>query len=59
MTQWEKNAHEAEEVYGSFVDWDERFYICPECSEPVYESDWGEMLNYYICPICLFPDNED
>ena len=39
---WESNAKYVEKVYGSFVDWEERFYICPECGEPVYECDWNE-----------------
>jgi len=50
---WEKNAKKVEEDYGMFVDWEERFYICPKCGEPIYEDDWSESeiwLN--LCPIC-------
>ena len=37
------------------VDWDERFYICPECGEPVYEWDWtDEALEEEFCPVCGF-----
>lgn len=52
---WEKNAYIVETVFGGFVDWDERFYLCPECGEPVYEEDWcKEDLMVYFCPICEF-----
>lgn len=50
---WEKNAKEIEEVYGDYVDWEEKFYICPECGEPVYKCDWDESdLSRFLCPIC-------
>ena len=63
---WEINAKAVEEVYGGFVDWDERFYNCPECGEPIYECDWtaeelGEIeicrQNYRpstVLPICFY-----
>jgi predicted RNA-binding Zn-ribbon protein involved in translation (DUF1610 family) len=55
MNQWEKNAKYVERVYGTYVDWEERFYECPECGEPVYECDWSdEELKDFICPICWF-----
>lgn len=58
MTQWERNAVEARDTYGAHVDWEERFYECPECGEPVYESDWSEKeLGQFLCPIC--EDGED
>ena len=59
MTQWEINAHTVENVYGGYVDWDERFYECPECNEPIYECDWtAEDLKKELCPVCGFI-NED
>ncbi len=60
MTQWEINAHTVEDVYGGFVDWEERFYNCPECDEPVYECDWtaGELKNF-ICPVCEMRHEEE
>lgn len=52
---WEKNATIVEEEYGMLVDWDERFYICLECGEPVYEQDWtNEALKEEFCPVCGF-----
>ena len=56
---WEANAKYVEETYGAHVDWEERFYECPECGEPVYESDWGvNELTDFLCPICEFSDND-
>lgn len=50
---WKLNAKHVEEVYGGFVDWDERFYNCPECGEPIYENDWKDKdLCMYLCPVC-------
>lgn len=60
MTQWTKNAEEVEKTYDSFVDWEERFYQCPFCGEPVYECDWSdEELEAFICPVCEDDGNED
>lgn len=59
VNTWEENAKYANRIYGSPVDWEERFYICPECGEPVYECDWtGEELRAYLCPICEFEEEE-
>lgn len=57
---WEANAKVVEKFYGGYVNWDERFYLCPECGELIYESDWsfGDLL-HYICPVCEFTDSED
>lgn len=53
MTQWEINAHEVEKDYGCFVDWEERFYVCPACGEPIYECDWPvNELEELLCPVC-------
>lgn len=52
---WEKNAIYVENTFSCFVDWEERFYDCPECGEPIYECDWdNEKLQKYICPVCEF-----
>ena len=59
MTQWEINAHTVEDVYRGYVDWNERFYECPACNEPIYECDWtAEDLKKELCPVCEFT-NED
>ena len=58
-TMWEINADIVSDIYGGYVDWDERFYNCPECGEPIYECDWStcELLEFY-CPVCGF-EGED
>ena len=69
---WEKVAHEVEVVYGGYVDWEERFFNCPECNESIYECDWTDAdfaLNHYFdghvvgyCPVCeekLLREDED
>lgn len=56
---WEERAKIAEKYYGVFVDWEERFYLCPECGEPVYECDWSEeILGDFVCPICEFNEED-
>ena len=35
VMNWEKAAKFCEETFGTFVDWEERFFICPECDDPV------------------------
>ena len=50
---WEKCAKYCEKVYGVYVDWEERFFHCPECEDVVYECDWeGHCFDF--CPICEF-----
>lgn len=59
MTGWEQNARALNTLFGVWVDWEERFYICPFCGEPVYECDWGDdELRDYWCPICEDADAE-
>lgn len=59
MTNWEINAHKVEDIFGGYVDWDERFYECPDCGEPIYECDWSdEDLVFELCPICEFLDED-
>ena len=55
MVMWEKLAKYCEETFGIYVDWEERFFVCVECDEPIYEEDWsaGELLELGgCCPIC-------
>lgn len=57
---WEKVAHMVEEETGTLVDWDEEFFICPECGEPIYKCDWQNedyLLgrtsgDRFYCPVC-------
>ena len=62
---WEKVAHLVEANYGGYIDWKERFFLCPECGEPIYECDWADsdFMNSapmsssngdedFMCPVC-------
>ena len=48
---WEKTAKMCQDTFGIHIDWEERFFICPECDEPIYECDW-EDHNWDECPVC-------
>ena len=48
---WEEAARYCEDVFGTYVDLEERFFICPECDEPIYEEDY-EGHDFSMCPIC-------
>lgn len=52
MRTWYDAAEYCEETFGSYVDWDEGFFICPECAEPIYEVDWNEHSEWDMCPVC-------
>ena len=57
---WKKLAKYLETVYGAYVNWEERFYICPECGDPVYERDWTENEYCdYLCPICEWTEGKE
>ena len=51
MNDWESIARYCEETYGILVDWTERFFLCPECGEPIYECDWNDE-DFDGCPVC-------
>lgn len=55
---WEAAANIAEEVYGVYVNWEERYFVCPECDDVVYECDW-EDEDLSVCPICGYEFYED
>lgn len=50
---WVDAAKYCEKVYGIQVDWEEEFFICPECGESIYECDW-EDEEFIFCPICEY-----
>ena len=50
---WERVARHCEEEYGTHIGWEDRFFICPECGEPIHECDW-EDEELRICPVCEF-----
>ena len=49
--KWSECAKMCRKVFGSYIDWEERFFECPECGEPLLEIDWEEH-NWETCPIC-------
>lgn len=51
---WSYVANFVENTYETQVDWEERFFICPECGEPIYECDWASHNDWEICPVCGF-----
>ena len=48
---WEQAATFCEREFGVYVDWEERFFHCPECDDVVYECDWNG-IDWSYCPIC-------
>lgn len=50
---WMKAARYCEKTYGTYVNFEEEYFICPECDEPVYKCDW-EDSDFHICPVCEF-----
>lgn len=57
MTTWNKIARRCYNDYGTFVDKDDYYFLCPHCGEPIYDCDWREE-DYFVgdgvvqCPIC-------
>lgn len=52
---WKDAAEICEVDYGCYVNWKERYFICPECGEPVYADDYdGFYPTWDMCPICDF-----
>ena len=49
---WQQVAEYCEREFGSYVNWTERFFHCPECDEPIYECDWEGEHNWDECPVC-------
>ena len=49
---WQDVANFIEKDYGGYVDWDEEFFLCPECGEPIYECDYPCIDMGMICPVC-------
>ena len=50
---WKDNAITVEQDFGGFVDYENEFYVCPECGEPIYKIEWTPReLDECICPIC-------
>ena len=48
---WEDAAKFCEKTFGSYVDWEDEYFLCPECGEPIFCDDWLNH-NWRICPVC-------
>jgi NAD-dependent SIR2 family protein deacetylase len=61
MNGWNELAKFVEENHDTDVDWDEEFFICPECGEPIYAEDWSnnDDIALGMCPICGMYLNEN
>ena len=55
---WKHAAFVAAVVYGCFVDYEEGFFICPKCGEPIYACDW-QYHDFNTCPVCEFEMEEE
>ena len=55
---WRLAAEYCEKEYGSYVDWEEGVFSCPECGELTYESDWNNYEYWRTCPVCDFDFTE-
>ena len=55
MFTWEKLATIVEKnSYDTEVNWDEEYFICPYCEEPVLKCDFPKNKEC-ACPICGEP----
>lgn len=55
MKNWVEMATYIEKTYNTFVDWEEEFFICPECDEPIFSEDYNQFDSFEsCCPICGF-----
>ena len=54
MFDWFNASRHCVKTYGSALDREERFFVCPECGEPIYEDDWEDHDDWEVCPVCGF-----
>ena len=52
MKTWYQAMEYCVASFGSYVDKEEGFFICPECGEPIYECDWDDHPDWTMCPVC-------
>ena len=53
MFSWLEAGTYCEDVYGMTLDVEEGYFVCPECGEPIYETDWPRSGDDE-CPVCGF-----
>lgn len=50
---WISNAKWIDYECGGYVNYEEKFYICPKCEEPVDADDWEDTeFAQKLCPLC-------
>ena len=47
MIEWFEASKIIAEEYGTQVDYEEEFFICPECGEPIYKEDTMELIGTF------------
>lgn len=57
MSTWKDIAEICEHDYGTQVDYEDRFFVCPDCEEPIYADDWDaeDFFSFEgepMCPVC-------
>ena len=56
MINWELAARAAEKDCGAEVNYNEEYFVCPECDEPIFSDDWESedfmAAGSIVCPIC-------
>ena len=52
--KWNEVAKVVENDFGVQVDWEEKFFVCPDCGDVIYECDFNKdsVLALGYCPIC-------
>lgn len=58
MTKWETIAKQVEKDYGTQVDWDERFFICPNAATQ-FTKMTGLMMNQTFALFVIFHGMEN
>ena len=56
---WYYVAQYIEKNYNTLVDWEEEFFICPECGAPIYKCDYPHIDLGMFCPVCEVMVEED
>lgn len=52
---WGYVANYIEDSYGEeYLNWDEHYFICPNCGTRIYQSDWQNHNDWEVCSNCNF-----
>lgn len=56
---WERVATFIEKEFDTYINWEEEFFVCPECGDPVFKADYPMIEVGMLCPICEFAPDEE